>query len=231
MPTSPVAKTVPDFGRPRKIVADTRRGSARRCRASACAACAVCDARAVCADRRPAGQHARPCVGRAATLRVTACRTYDPTPARVRESTLRADCNADVTAPSTGIDPRVLPTTGTTGIDGRRSEHRGRQGLSGWRDEATETSGGRLEDVSGQLGHRQKVQSVVMEDRLNHAQAATQANRVDACGRVGRIELGGRVRATCGNSGQEAGAQDGPSLCLSPHPEIFQRSPLAFLAA
>lgn len=89
----------------------------------------------------------------------------------------------------------------------------------------------RLQDGRRQLGHRHQVQGVVMEDRLNHTQAATQANRLDACGRVVRIELGGRVRATCGHSGQEAGAQDGPSLCLSPHPEIFQRSPLAFLAA
>jgi len=37
--------------------------------------------------------------------------------------------------------------------------------LGGWRDDATETSGGRLEDVSGQLRHGHKVQGVVMEDR------------------------------------------------------------------
>ena len=144
VPAFLVAKTMPNLCRPRKIVADTRRGSATRGRASACAACAVYDECAVCADRRPAGQHAGRCVRRAATLKVPACRTYDPTPARARKSTLRADCNADVTAPSTGIDPRVLPTTGTTGIDRRRSEHRGPRGLGGWRDEATETSGGRL---------------------------------------------------------------------------------------
>ena len=168
VPAYPVAKTVPNFGRPRKIVADKRRGSARRCRASACAACTACDARAVCADRRPAGQHARPCVRRAATLRVPACRTYDPTPARARESTRRADCNADVTAPPTDTLRIGVPTkriTRTTGIDRRRSEHRGPRGLGGWRGDATETSGGRLEDVSGQRRHRQKAQRVVMEDR------------------------------------------------------------------
>ena len=114
------------------MIAVPRHGSARRGRASACAACAVCDARAVCADRRPAGQHARSCIRRAATLRVPACRTYDPTPARVRKSTLRADCNADVTAPSTGtlrigVPPKRI--TRTTGIDRRRSEHRGPRGL------------------------------------------------------------------------------------------------------
>jgi hypothetical protein len=132
MPTSTCCKDRANLGRPREIVADPRCGSARRGRAPACAACADCDARAVCADRRPAGQHARLCVRRAATLRVPACRTYDPTPARVRESTRRADCNADVTAPSTdtlriGVPPKRI--TRTTAIDRRRSEHRGPRGL------------------------------------------------------------------------------------------------------
>jgi len=172
---------MPNFGRPRKIVADTRRGSATRGRASACAGCAACDECAACADRRPAGQHARPCVRRAATLKVPACRTYDPMPARVRKSTLRADCNADGIAPSTGTGRKSISTDRigrTTGIDGRRSEHRKRQGRGGWGVEAADASGRRPEDVSGQLGHRQKVQRVVMEDRLDRAQASAQANCV-----------------------------------------------------
>ena len=194
-PPLPVAKAVPNFGRPRKIVADTRRGSARRGRAPVCAGCAVCDARAVCADRRPAGQHARPCVRRAATLRVPVCRTYDPTPARVRESTRCADCNADVKAPSTGTLRKCVPTkriTRTTGIDRRRSEHRGPGGLGGWRDDATETSGGRLEDVRGQLSHRQKAQRVVMEDRLAAGRRPGTATARAVAGRPCSVILQGR---------------------------------------
>jgi len=123
---------MPNFGRPRKIVAGTRRGSARRGRASACAACAACDARAACADRRPAGQHAHPCVRRKARITISGWRTYALAPARARESTRRADCNAGVTAPPTDTLRTGVPTkriTRTTGIDRRRSEHWGPRGL------------------------------------------------------------------------------------------------------
>jgi hypothetical protein len=168
VPTYTHAKTVPNFRRPREIIADTRCGSATRGRASACAACAACDARAVCADRCPAGQHAGRCVRHRTRITICGGWTYDLAPARVRESTRRADCNADVTTPSTDTLRICVPTkrlTRTTGIDRRRSEHREPGGWGGWRDDATETSGGRIEDVRGQLSRGQKVHGVGMEGR------------------------------------------------------------------
>ena len=92
---------------------------------------------------------------------------------------------------------RLGPTTQASAFAAGRSRHGcSDRLLGGWRGDATETSGGRLEDVSGHLRRRHKVQGVVMENRLNRAQASAQANCVVRLPGAHKFVIGGRNVST-----------------------------------